>query len=106
MRGVGRTRNLIDNLPDERCVVVTYSHDLGREIKKTIEDLRGKELIKKVKVVSVSSKEDLSRLQGLSVPIFFDHSFFDSCEFETAKHAMELAHGASTVYHHQKGKLK
>lgn len=106
MRGVGQTRNMIYNLPDERCMVVTYSRDSGRSIEQSISDLRGKDFSKKVKVTSISSHQDLNKLMGYSHLIFFDHAFFDLVEEDLAKEALNFAEGASIVYHHKKGNLK
>ena len=77
MRGVGRTTNMIHTLPHDRCIIVSPSSSISREIKSLVEDLRSKEFAKKVKFVYISDEEDLYKLMGLSGPVFFDHSFFD-----------------------------
>ena len=102
MRGVGQTQNMIDNLPNDRCVIITPTADLNRSIKRRVEDDRGKEFAKKIKFISVSDSEDLVKLRGLSCPIFFDHSFFDLVEEGVAKEALNSAHASSIIYHRGK----
>jgi hypothetical protein len=106
MRGVGQTTHLIYTLPNERCMVVTHSKELGRLIEKRLVDIRGKDFAKKVKVLSISSYDDLSKMMGYSHLVFFDHAFFDHSEEEIAIKALRYAQGASTVYHNHKGNFK
>lgn len=106
MRGVGQTKNLIYTLPNERCMIVTRQSSEARFIEKAIKEIRGKEFSKKIKVVSISSADDLYKLLGYSHLVFFDHSFFDSGEEEIARKALNLAEGAAIVYHNQKGNFK
>lgn len=106
MRGVGQTRNLIYTLPNERCMVVTKERGVGRDIEELLKEVRGKDFAKKVKVLSISTVEDLNKLMGYSHLVFFDHSFFDSIEEEIAEKALDYAESAAIVYHNQKGNLK
>lgn len=104
MRGVGQTQNLIDNLPDFRCAIIVKTPQIGRMIKERIEIDRGKEFAKRVKFFIVNDIDDVYKLSGYSNPIFFDHSFFDLSEIETAKKTLEFAHSASIVYQRSKNK--
>jgi hypothetical protein len=106
MRGVGQTKHLIYTLPNERCMVVTYQRNVGRAIEEFLKELRGKDFAKQVKFVTISSSDDLNKIMGYSHLIFFDHSFFDSVEEEVARKALQLAEGASIVYHTHKGNFK
>lgn len=106
MRGVGQTRNLIYNLPNERCMLVTPTHSICKHIEKSLIDLRGKDFAKKIKIINVSLSEDLNKMIGYNHLIFFDHSFFDLVEEEIAKKALNYAEGAAIVYHHHKGNFK
>jgi|SRR6218665_1582196 len=106
MRGVGQTTNLIYTLPNERCMVVTPNHGIARMIEGSIKEVRGKNFAKSVKVISVSSRDDLVKVRGYSHLIFFDHSFFDLVEEAIAKEALETAKGAAIVYHTHKGNFQ
>lgn len=106
MRGVGQTTHLIYNLPNERCMIVTYQHDLVRQIEQRLQNLRGKDFAKQVKVVSISSSDDLNKLMGYSHLIYFDHAFFDFVEEEIARKALSYAQSAAIVYHNHKGNFK
>lgn len=106
MRGVGQTKNLIYTLPNERCMVVTNLRESGRELEESLKEIRGKDFAKKVKVISVSSLDDLNKMLGYSHLIFFDHSFFDNAEEDVIKKALDYAEGAAIVYHSHKGNLK
>lgn len=102
MRGVGQTTHLIYNLPSERCMIVTPSRDIGRLIENKIKDIRGKEFYKNIKVMSINSESDITKMMGYSHPIFFDHSFFELSDERVAKKAIEVAIGASIVYNNRK----
>lgn len=104
MRGVGQTQNLIDNLPDDRCMIIASNHNIVRDIKTRVEESRGNDFAKRIKFLVIETHEDTRKMLGYSNPVYFDHSFFDLSEIEIAKEALSLAHGASMVYHHQKGK--
>ena|SRR5215217_8799163 len=106
MRGVGQTRNLIYTLPNERCVVVTSNRSVARVIEEILKEIRGKDFAKKVKVLSISSIEDVNKLMGYSHLIFFDHSFFLSIEEEVANKALDYAESSAIVYHSHKGNFK
>lgn len=105
MRGVGQTTNLIYNLPNERCMLVT-KHGTNKLIEGLIKEIRGKEFSKNVKIISISTMSDINKLMGYSHLIFFDHAFFESVEEDIARKALDCARGAATVYHHQKGNFK
>lgn len=106
MRGVGQTKHLIYTLPNERCMVVTHDRGLARDIEGRIKEIRGKDFAKKVKIINISSIEDTNKIMGYSHLIFFDHAFFDSVEKEVAIKSLDLAEGASIVYHNHKGNFK
>lgn len=97
MRGVGQTRNLIDNLPSGRSMVVIPNASLSRLLKEMSEDIRSKDFTKNVKFVVIAEADDCNKLIGYSNPIFFDHSFFTSVSEETARKALDIAHTCSIV---------
>lgn len=106
MRGVGQTRNLIYTLPNERCMVVTHNRTIGRHIENFLKEVRGTDFAKNVKVISVSSIEDVVKMSGYSHLVFFDHSFFDFVEEDVARKALGYAESAAIVYHNQKRNFK
>lgn len=106
MRGVGQTKYMVYNLPNERCILVTPNHAIGKSIEKFIQEARGKDSAKKIKVINISKIEDTYKLLGSSCQIFFDHSFFDLSDEETVRKALEYAYTSSVVYHTHKGNFK
>lgn len=106
MRGVGQTKNLIYTLPNERCMIITSERAAGRNVEELLKEMRGKDFAKKVKVLSISSLDDLNKMLGYSHLVFFDHSFFDTTEEEIARKALDYAESAAIVYHNQKGNFK
>jgi len=76
MRGTGKTKAMVMALPDEGACVVVHNASMVRYVEQMIYDLRGKDLMKRCKVISVSRQHDADRLQGLRMRTFVDHAFW------------------------------
>jgi hypothetical protein len=76
MRGTGATKAMVMAIPDEGAGVVVHSAAMARYVERMIYDLRGKDMMKRCKVISVSSQRDADRLQGLRMRTFVDHAFW------------------------------
>lgn len=73
-RGTGRTKAMVKSLPDAPCIVVVHSHGFIWYVKRMIADLRGPDVLAKVRFVSLSN---VNALRGLRLPIFVDHFVHD-----------------------------
>lgn len=76
MRGTGKTKAMVMALPDEGACVVVHNAAMVRYVEHMIYDLRGKDMMKCCKVISVSRHHDADRLQGLRMRTFVDHAFW------------------------------
>lgn len=76
MRGTGKTKAMVMALPDEGACVVVHNASMVRYVEHMICDLRGIDLMKRCKVISVSRQHDADRLQGLRMRTFVDHAFW------------------------------
>lgn len=88
-RGIGRTALMIDTLPEESCVVVVPSPQIGVEISKRIEKSRRKKGTWRVAVIREIG--DSAVLGGIEEPVFFDHSFWDAVREVVAMEAVTTA---------------
>jgi hypothetical protein len=77
MRGTGETKAMVMALPDEGACIVVHTVTMARYVERMIYDLRGKDMMKRCKVISVSSQRDADRLQGLRMRTFVDHAFWE-----------------------------
>lgn len=69
-RGIGRTKQMVMDLPEGGCVVVAHNQDGLIYIRNMIGDLRGATFLKSVRLTSLAYVENL---RGLDLPIFADH---------------------------------
>lgn len=76
MRGTGKTKAMVMALPDEGACVVVHNASMVRYVEHMINDLRGKDLMNRCKVISVARQHDADRLQGLRMRTFVDHAFW------------------------------
>ncbi|MDR5008289.1 hypothetical protein RGK87_04615 [Agrobacterium fabacearum] len=77
MRGAGKTKAMVMALPDNGACVVVHTAPMVRYVEQMIYDLRGKDIMKRCKVMSVSRQHDADRLQGLRMRTFVDHAFWE-----------------------------
>lgn len=70
LRGTGRTKRMVMELPEGGCVVVAHNGDGVAYIRRMIGDLRGGDFLKSVRIASLAYVENL---HGLDLPIFIDH---------------------------------
>lgn len=78
MRGTGLTKDMVMALPDGGAAVIVHSADMRDYVLRMVRDLRGIELAKRCKMIVLQSHRDLAHLQGLRVPVYVDHAFFDA----------------------------
>jgi|GEM_PF-5993963 len=76
MRGTGKTKAMVMALPDEGACVVAHNAAMVRYVDQMIYDLRGKDLMKRCKVLRIERQGDADRLQGLRMRTFVDHAFW------------------------------
>lgn len=68
-----------------------------------IEDIRGNDISKLVKVIVIADIDDCQKLYGYSNLIFFDHSFYESSiPREVIEKALDLAHSSFITYQNRK----
>lgn len=94
-RGTGRTKRMVMQLPEDGCVVVAHNQDGLIYINHMINDLRGREFLKSVRLVSLPYVENLC---GLDLPIFVDHFVLEYAfdrhlrrEYEILMHLQQLS---------------
>lgn len=79
MRGTGRTRAMVMELPEDGAIVVVHTWALGDYIKQMIRDLRGPVAAHNIEIAMVEDHYDALHLQRLWLdtrkPIFVDHAF-------------------------------
>lgn len=91
MRGVGQTAMMIANLPLDQCTIVAPTGAIGRAIAARVKTANPGPR----RYITIRHHSDVQKLMGLSEPIFFDHSFFDMVDADTARAALDLAIPAS-----------
>lgn len=90
-RGTGRTKSMVEALPDH-CVVIVHSHDFRRYVELMIADLRGKTILEGIDVRAVSDFSSADRaLRGRRCRVIFDHAFFDCVRPPIYDYARALA---------------
>jgi hypothetical protein len=75
MQQTGRTKSMVMSLPDTGACVIVHSGSMRRYIERMMFDLRGRDFLKRCKVLVIYGHSDLHRLNGLSLPTFVDHAF-------------------------------
>ena len=81
MRGEGRTRAMVEALPETGAFVVVHNAVLRRYVMTMIRQMRGAETASRCRVVAVSNHGDLAQLVGASRPIVIDHAVEDEMAF-------------------------
>lgn len=78
---------MIANLPLDQCTIVTPTAAMGRAIAARVKEANPGPR----RYITIRHVSDTKKLMGLSEPIFFDHSFFDVVDADTARAALDLA---------------
>ena len=76
MRGTGKTKAMVMALRDDGACVVVHNAAMVRYVERMIYDLRGKDMMKRCKVLRIERQGDADRLQGLRMRTFVDHAFW------------------------------
>jgi hypothetical protein len=77
-------RQMVADLPDdEDVVIVVLRHDIGRDLRDGIAELRGKNLARRCKMLQVSAPSDCIKLSGLNCKVVIDHSVTQHVSSET-----------------------
>ncbi|MNL54967.1 hypothetical protein D3C87_1783440 [compost metagenome] len=87
---------MIATLP-ANAVVVVPTTDLAKEVEKRI-SLERPLVSRTIRVIAVRDHDDLQRMQGISAPVFFDHSFSLLNEVDVIKAAYEAAIVCSRMF--------
>lgn len=95
-RGMGHTTLMVLNLPSTACVILVPSRNAREEVERILRSSRPD--IENCMIKIVADRQDVSALNGLNVPVFFDHSMFISVAPEVILEAMKLAVAAARVY--------
>lgn len=77
MSGDGKTKAMVMALPDDGACVVVHNAAMVRYVERMIYDLRGKDMMKRCKVLRIERQGDADRLQGLRMRTFVDHAFWE-----------------------------
>ena len=78
---------MIANLPPEQCTIVAPTVEIGKAITARVKGANPGPR----RYITIRHVSDAKKLLGLSEPIFFDHSFFDVVDADTARAALDLA---------------
>lgn len=76
MLGTGKTKAMVMALPTDGACVVVHNQPMVQYVERMIYDLRGKDLMKRCKVLRIESQGDADRLHGLRMRTFVDHAFW------------------------------
>lgn len=77
-RGAGKTYEMIQQIPEEGCIVLFAPHTLMRWIREQIANLRNEDILKKCQFRCVNTIEDIHMLRGYSSKILADHSVWEN----------------------------
>lgn len=76
MRAPGKTKAMVMALPTDGACVVVHNAAMVRYVERMIYDLRGKDMMKRCKVLRIEHQGDADHLQGLRMRTFVDHVFW------------------------------
>jgi 3-deoxy-D-manno-octulosonic-acid transferase len=76
-RGTGETKAVVMALPDEGACVIVHNASMVRYVERMILDLRGRDTMKRCRIICVQSQRDADRLHGLGMRTYVDHAFWE-----------------------------
>lgn len=81
-RGTGRTKRMIEALPEDGAVVIVHNRPMTDYVRHMIIDVRGLEVAASCKVICITNHNDVWNLKGDKRPIHVDHTFWDLASSE------------------------
>lgn len=93
MRGTGKTKALVESLPDSGVIVIVHTRPMVEYITNMIRDVRGEDYLKKCKVICVAHETDTYKLRGAMKPILFDHACWEFTDWQQ----LEVLRMAATI---------
>lgn len=81
MRGEGRTKAMVQALPETGAFVVVHSVSMRAYVRSMVQSIRGDAVASRCRIVVVNRTCHLNELMGASLPIRIDHAVEECLPF-------------------------
>lgn len=88
---------MIHEIPNEGATIAVMTNEIGRHLRTGIREIRGLELAKRCRFISVRHLSDCYKLYGVQNTIMIDYSIRTKAKAETVMEIERLAAGAAAV---------